>query len=588
MRQPLIALSALLIVWLFHPALVFGGYSPFGDIHWKAPVASVGALPSSGNASGDARAELTTFGVYIWNGSSWESSSQPSAITQLTGDVSAGPGPGSVPATVSSVGGSSAANIHAAELAANAATSLNTASTIAKRDGTGNFSAGTITAALSGNASTATALASDPTDCSANQVATSIAASGNLGCVSLTGSFLPNPSASTLGGIESYVAVSHQWINAISTSGVPSSTQPAFSDISSNLGLSQLPTAVTWPSSGTVQSVTPANHGVVISGSGATANITGTGSSSQALVGNGASADPTFQNVVTSVTFTGDGTVLSSTPSSAVTTTGTLTASLKTQTANTVFSGPTSGSAANPTFRALVPADYPMPVSSAQTNTYSILTTDELVLLDGTSTGFTATLPTAVGVTGKRYRIKRIDMTLANVVTLATTSSQTIDGVTTRTINTQYECWEIVSDGSNWQVVTHKSTTPWASYSPTYSAGFGTTTNNFAFWRRVGSSVEIRANFTAGTVVGSVASVSLPSGLTGIMANTGVLSGNVGFDYTSTVSGVYPVMDSSALTVIKFGSTSGRSIGNFYNGNNWGNTTNFSLTASVPVSGWSE
>lgn len=62
---------------------------------------------------------------------------------------------------------------------------------------------------------------------------------------------------------------------------------------------------------------------------------------------------------VTSVTFTGDGTVLSSTPSSAVTTSGTLTAALKTQTANKVLAGPTSGGAANPTFRSLVSGDIP-------------------------------------------------------------------------------------------------------------------------------------------------------------------------------------------------------------------------------------
>lgn len=43
---------------------------------------------------------------------------------------------------------------------------------------------------------------------------------------------LPNPTASTLGGIESYTAVSNQWINAISTSGVPSSTQPSSSNLS--------------------------------------------------------------------------------------------------------------------------------------------------------------------------------------------------------------------------------------------------------------------------------------------------------------------------------------------------------------------
>lgn len=74
------------------------------------------------------------------------------AITALTSDVTA-TGPGSVAATVVSVGGSSAANIHSAELAANAATNLNTASTIVKRDASGNFAAGTITASLTGAAS---------------------------------------------------------------------------------------------------------------------------------------------------------------------------------------------------------------------------------------------------------------------------------------------------------------------------------------------------------------------------------------------------------------------------------------------------
>ncbi len=73
-------------------------------------------------------------------------------ITALTSDVSAS-GPGSVAATVNSVGGSSATNVHNAELAANAATNANTVSTIVKRDSSGNFSAGTITAALTGAAS---------------------------------------------------------------------------------------------------------------------------------------------------------------------------------------------------------------------------------------------------------------------------------------------------------------------------------------------------------------------------------------------------------------------------------------------------
>lgn len=53
----------------------------------------------------------------------------------------------------------------------------------------------------------------------------------------LVGADLPNPSSSTLGGVQSKAATTSQWINSISTSGVPNSSQPAFSDISGNLNL---------------------------------------------------------------------------------------------------------------------------------------------------------------------------------------------------------------------------------------------------------------------------------------------------------------------------------------------------------------
>ncbi len=43
-------------------------------------------------------------------------------------------------------------------------------------------------------------------------------------------------------GIQSYAVVSHQWINAIGSNGIPSSTQPAFSDVSGSVAASQLPT----------------------------------------------------------------------------------------------------------------------------------------------------------------------------------------------------------------------------------------------------------------------------------------------------------------------------------------------------------
>jgi hypothetical protein len=72
-------------------------------------------------------------------------------VTALTGDVTA-TGPGSVGATVASVGGASAANVAAGANLANAATNANTINTIVKRDASGNFTAGTITGTLTGNA----------------------------------------------------------------------------------------------------------------------------------------------------------------------------------------------------------------------------------------------------------------------------------------------------------------------------------------------------------------------------------------------------------------------------------------------------
>lgn len=57
----------------------------------------------------------------------------------------------------------------------------------------------------------------------------------------LVGADLPNPSATTLGGVESITSTSHNFLTSISTSGVPSKAQPAFSDLSGSATCAQLP-----------------------------------------------------------------------------------------------------------------------------------------------------------------------------------------------------------------------------------------------------------------------------------------------------------------------------------------------------------
>lgn len=86
----------------------------------------------------------------------------------------------------------------------------------------------------------------------------------------------------------------------------------------------------------------------------------------------------------------------------------------------------------------------------AKTTTYGILSTDYTI--DCTSGTFTVTLPTAVSITGREYIIKNSG---AGVITVATTSSQTIDGATTYSLPTQYKQVTIQSNGANWLVISN-------------------------------------------------------------------------------------------------------------------------------------
>ena len=86
-------------------------------------------------------------------------------------------------------------------------------------------------------------------------------------------------------------------------------------------------------------------------------------------------------------------------------------------------------------------------VVSTNTAAGSATSTDYVYLVSGTTT---ITLPTAVGNVGI-YNIKRVG---TNTVSIATTSSQTIDGSASPiTINVQYVSLTLVSDGANWNII---------------------------------------------------------------------------------------------------------------------------------------
>jgi len=71
--------------------------------------------------------------------------------------------------------------------------------------------------------------------------------------------------------------------------------------------------------------------------------------------------------------------------------------------------------------------------------------TDNVV--DCTANTFTVTLPTAVGITGRRYIIKNSG---TGVITVAAGGAETIDGEPTYVLAVQYGVVTVLSNGTDW------------------------------------------------------------------------------------------------------------------------------------------
>ena len=85
---------------------------------------------------------------------------------------------------------------------------------------------------------------------------------------------------------------------------------------------------------------------------------------------------------------------------------------------------------------------------------YTALTQDEVILVTtGSEANVTITLPTTVGRKGKYYIIKKIDAGTKSAV-IDGHEDETIDGAATLSLTAQYNVALIVSDGTNWQVIT--------------------------------------------------------------------------------------------------------------------------------------
>jgi len=99
-----------------------------------------------------------------------------------------------------------------------------------------------------------------------------------------------------------------------------------------------------------------------------------------------------------------------------------------------------------------------------------------IVVCNNGITARTITLPTAVGISGRIYTIKR-DPASTATVTIATTSSQTIDGAASILLAKAGEVETLFSDGANWKTLSDYNSSSAGDWSLTGNAGTTPGTN---------------------------------------------------------------------------------------------------------------
>lgn len=146
---------------------------------------------------------------------------------------------------------------------------------------------------------------------------------------------------------------------------------------------------------------------------------------------------------------------------------------------------------------------------------------------------------------------------------------------------------------ASWYGLVNTVVDEWVSYTPTFSAGFGTVTSISMYSRRVGANLEINGRFTTGTVAGSVATMTL--GYQGTNSNvtssntvipTLIGAGNV--VGTIAFAGAIYVTVAPNVGVINFGIQNGSNSALAQaNGSAVFNSSSvYTIQCSIPIANW--
>lgn len=92
-----------------------------------------------------------------------------------------------------------------------------------------------------------------------------------------------------------------------------------------------------------------------------------------------------------------------------------------------------------------------VPVITTTDSAYTV-GNERITLCDATSNAITVSLSTAATRKGRMHTIKKIDSSV-NAITIDPHSSETIDGASTHTLSSQYDTVTLVSDGTEWFII---------------------------------------------------------------------------------------------------------------------------------------
>lgn len=220
----------------------------------------------------------------------------------------------------------------------------------------------------------------------------------------------------------------------------------------------------------------------------------------------------------------------------------------------------------------------------------------------GTTTQ-TVQLPTTSIVAGQSFLIVNLS---TGVVTVQSSGANTVQALLPGTQCIFTAVVATPTTAANWNVDYSQSSsvsqfslptvTDWIAYTPTISAGFGTTSSVSFFYSRQGDFLNVRGTFTSGTSAASLGSISLPGGLAIDTAKTpiGNTTGNpgpqIGLFWSNVTNQLGAVISATGTStsvvytgnqITNSGSLTPTNVSTVFNGAQF-----MSIQFSVPVSGW--